>query len=232
MAATGSQAFAKFGRVSGFVAGEGRAPRERGRPARILLLPMLPSPPSGLHPRAGAVAAYAARLLSQSYPWAYAAVPKGTLLFLPNGEAPRNLQLHQRGEVLPRLRRSTRIQAVGMCRIFSGNGRLAIPGIGKPAPDHRRSRLPVQERPVLFILCILCIDVHKNDRFPGAVAVRSKWNRPHSPQETGDLSANVWGVPQWSWNVGLSKLSPGGSNDGVSWWMARGNSRNRLGEGT
>ncbi len=49
---------------------------------------------------------------------AYAAVPKGTLLSLPNGEASRHLQLHQRGKVLPRLRRSTRIQAASIHRIF------------------------------------------------------------------------------------------------------------------
>ena len=48
----------------------GRSP-EGGRPACMLFLPMLP-PPSGLHPRAGAVAAYAARLLCNPFPWAYA----------------------------------------------------------------------------------------------------------------------------------------------------------------
>ena len=48
-----------------------------------------------------------------------------------------------------------------MHRIFSENGWLAILGIRKPAPDHRPSRLPVQERLVLFILLILCIHVHK-----------------------------------------------------------------------
>jgi hypothetical protein len=42
---------------------------------------------------------------------------------------------------------------------FSGNGWRGILSIGKLAPDHRRSQLPVHERPVLFILCILCIDV-------------------------------------------------------------------------
>ena len=42
--------------------------------------------------------------------------------------------------------------------------------IRKPAPDHRPSRLPVQEPLVLLILLILCIHVHKNYRFPGAVA--------------------------------------------------------------
>ena len=34
------------------------------------------------------------------FPSADAAVPKGTLLLLPNGEATRHLQLHQRGELL------------------------------------------------------------------------------------------------------------------------------------
>ena len=55
-----------------------------------------------------------------------------------------------------------------MHRIFSGNGWLVILGIRKPAPDHRRSQLPAQQPLVLFILCILCIDVHKKNRFPGA----------------------------------------------------------------
>ena len=81
------------------------------------------------------------------------------------------------GYLLPRLRRSTRIQAVGMHRIVSAKSRLAIPGIRKPAPDHRPSRLPVQEPLVLSILLILCIHVHKKCRFPGAVAVRSNWRR-------------------------------------------------------
>ena len=61
-----------------------------------------------------------------------------------------------------------------MHRIFSGNGWLAILSIRKPAPDHRPSRLPVQKP---LVLCILCIHVHKKYRFPGAVAVRSKWQR-------------------------------------------------------
>ncbi len=60
---------------------------------------------------------------------------------------------------------------------FSGNNWLAVLSIRKPAPDHRPSRLPAQKPLVLFILCILCIDVHEICRFPGAVAVRSKWRR-------------------------------------------------------
>ena len=44
---------------------------------------------------------------------------------------------------------------------FSGNGWLGILNIGKPVPDQRPSRLPVQERLVLLILLILCIHVHK-----------------------------------------------------------------------
>ena len=39
-------------------------------------------------------------------------------------------------------------------------------GIRKPAPDHRPSRLLVQEPLVLCILCILCIDVHKKISIP------------------------------------------------------------------
>ena len=46
-----------------------------------------------------------------------------------------------------------------MLRVFQDKGWLAIPGMGKPAPDHRPSRLLVQQPLVLLILCILCIDV-------------------------------------------------------------------------
>ena len=46
-----------------------------------------------------------------------------------------------------------------MHRIFSGNGWLAFLSIRKSEPDHRRSQLLVQQRPVLVILCILCIHV-------------------------------------------------------------------------
>ena len=53
-----------------------------------------------------------------------------------------------------------------MHRIFSGNGWLVILGIRKPAPDHRRSQLPAQQPLVLFILCILCIHVHKKISIP------------------------------------------------------------------
>ena len=42
---------------------------------------------------------------------------------------------------------------------FSGNGWLLFLGIRKPAPDHRLSQLLVQQRLVLVILSILCIDV-------------------------------------------------------------------------
>jgi len=37
-----------------------------------------------------------------------------------------------------------------------------MPGIRKIAPDHRLSRLLVQEALVLLILCILCIDVQSS----------------------------------------------------------------------
>ena len=46
-----------------------------------------------------------------------------------------------------------------MHRIFSGDGWLIVLGIHKAARDHRRSQPLVQQRPVLIILCILCIDV-------------------------------------------------------------------------
>ena len=42
--------------------------------------------------------------------------------------------------------------------LVSGVWCLVIPGIRRPAPDHRPSRLPVQQPLVLFILCILCIN--------------------------------------------------------------------------
>ena len=46
-----------------------------------------------------------------------------------------------------------------MHRIFSENGWLAILSIGKPASDHRSSRLRVQELLILLILSVLFIDV-------------------------------------------------------------------------
>ena len=46
---------------------------------------------------------------------------------------------------------------------------LVIPLIGKPAPDHRPIRLLVHQALVLYILCILCIDVNKKYRFPAPV---------------------------------------------------------------
>ncbi len=46
-----------------------------------------------------------------------------------------------------------------MHRIFSGDGWLAILDIRKSARDHRRSQRLLQQRPVLVILCILCIHV-------------------------------------------------------------------------
>ena len=45
-------------------------------------------------------------------------------------------------------------------QFFRSLASLVIPGIRRPAPDHRPSRLPVQQPLVLFILCILCIDVN------------------------------------------------------------------------
>ena len=46
-----------------------------------------------------------------------------------------------------------------MHRIFSGNGWLAFLSIRKRVPDLRAGQLPVQQRLVLVILSILCIDV-------------------------------------------------------------------------
>ena len=48
-----------------------------------------------------------------------------------------------------------------MHRIFSGDGELAVLNIRKSARVHRRSQPLVQQRPVLIILIILCIDVQK-----------------------------------------------------------------------
>ena len=78
-----------------------------------------------------------------------------------------------------------------MHRIFSGNGWLVILGSRKPAPDHRRSQLPAQQPLVLFILCILCIDVHKKISIPrrrpgsppphqgGEIPPGARASRPH-----------------------------------------------------
>ncbi len=45
--------------------------------------------------------------------------------------------------------------------LFAKVGCPSSQNIRKPAPDYRPSRLLVQEPLVLFILCILCIDVDK-----------------------------------------------------------------------
>ena len=49
-----------------------------------------------------------------------------------------------------------------MHRIFSGDGWLVVLDIRKSARDHRRSQPLVQQRPVLIILCILCIHVQQS----------------------------------------------------------------------
>ena len=62
----------------------------------------------------------------------------------------------------------------GYTRLPLGVRRPVILGSRKPAPDHRRSQLPAQQPLVLFILCILCIDVHKKISIPR--------RRPGSPR--------------------------------------------------
>ena len=58
------------------------------------------------------------------------------------------------------------------CARLGAGGTPALPGgipfgeLGTPAPDHRRSQLPAQQPLVLFILCILCIHVHKKISIP------------------------------------------------------------------
>ncbi|MDE2756009.1 MAG: hypothetical protein OXI92_05610, partial [Acidobacteriota bacterium] len=56
---------------------------------------------------------------------------------------------------------------------FSGDGRLAVLNNRKSAPDHRLSRLLVQEALVLSILCILCIDVQSRIRLDGSAPLRA-----------------------------------------------------------
>ncbi len=84
-----NRAFCKIREGAGVVTGKGRAPRERGRPARILFLPMLPPPPSGLHPRAGAVAAYAARLSRQPFPMGLRCRSQGDVAFFAERGGPK-----------------------------------------------------------------------------------------------------------------------------------------------
>ena len=73
-----------------------------------------------------------------------------------------------------------------MHRIFSGNGWLVIPGIRKPAPDYRPSRLLVQLPLVLLILYILCIHVHKK--------IDSR-RRPSPPPHQPSLSGSAVHFP-------------------------------------
>ena len=95
--------------------------------------------------------------------------------------------------------------------LVSGVWCLVIPGIRRPAPDHRPSRLPVQQPLVLFILCILCIDVNCEGIFdlrrragaPHRISLRlparllrlplqggARASRPH-PDPTGDRCASA-----------------------------------------
>ena len=62
--------------------------------------------------------------------------------------------------------------------------RLCNPEHPQPAPDHRPSRLLVQQ-PLVFILCILCIDVHKKISIP--------WRRCRSIQ-VAEMGGAVPGV--------------------------------------
>ena len=62
----------------------------------------------------------------------------------------------------------------GYTRLPLGVRRPVILGSRKPAPDHRRSQLSAQQPLVLFILFILCIDVHKKISIPR--------RRPGSPR--------------------------------------------------
>ena len=61
---------------------------------------------------------------------------------------------------------------------------------------------------VLFILCILCIDVHKNCRFPGPVAVRSKWRR--GPDGAGLWCGRDARAPGWAFSH--DRVTPRGQN--------------------
>ena len=74
--------------------------------------------------------------------------------------------------------------------MFFGVGRPVIPGIRKPAPDHRPSQLLLHQCFVLLILCILCIDVNcEKNRFPGLPARRHPPPPPHQPSPFGSASA-------------------------------------------
>ena len=95
-----------------------------------------------------------------------------------------------------------------MHRIFQETAGSASRAIRRRAPDHRPSRLPVPEPLVLFILCILCIDVHKNCRFPGAVAVRSKWRR--GPDGAGLWCGRDARAPGWAFSH--HRVTPRGRN--------------------
>ena len=75
-------------------------------------------------------------------------------------------------------------------------GSTRIPGIRKPAPDHRPSRLPVREPFVLVILLILCIDVHKKIDSPAALPLR------HPTRERGRPARMLF-------LADLAPLSPG-----------------------
>ena len=86
--------------------------------------------------------------------------------------------------------------------MFFGVGRPLIPGIRKPAPDHRPSELLLHQPPVLLILCILCIDVnYEKNRFPGLAPpphrislhpLRLSLKRRVIPRERGRLARTLF----------------------------------------
>ena len=111
-----------------------------------------------------------------------------------------------------------------MHRIFSGNGWLVILGSRKPAPDHRRSQLPAQQPLVLFILFILCIDVHKKISIPrrrpgsppphqgGEIPPGARASRPHpfSFIEAAERQREFAGIhPVGGNGIGQSEGDPG-----------------------
>ena len=93
--------------------------------------------------------------------------------------------------------------------LVSGVGCLVIPGIRRPAPDHRPSRLPVQQPLVLFILCILCIDVNCEGIFdlrrragaPHRISLRLPARLLRLPLQ-GGASPGSAGVPPASCSIG------------------------------
>ena len=105
------------------------------------------------------------------------------------------------------------IDAQDIQDLVSGVWCPVVPGIRKPAPDHRPSRLLVQQPPVLIILSILSIDVkngknidsRRRARFHPPTASAFAWRLP---LKGGVIIGYKMGISLTDQAVGVLEISP------------------------